>query len=155
MLIILDTQLLWTLARPSSHPKIVAVRAWAADRVAAGHRLAVAEINDYEARRELLRKNAQNQILRLNELINASEFLPIDRPTMLYAAELWAQLRNAGIPTADDRALDGDVILGAQALLHSRKPGVGPVVVATENIRHLSRICPAPPCVAMDWTTIV
>jgi predicted nucleic acid-binding protein len=115
----------------------------------------VAEINDYEVRRELLRKNAHKQIRRLDELINSSEFLPFDRPMMLYAAEVWAQLRNAGIPTADDGALDGDVILGAQALLHSRKLGGGPVVVATENVRHLSRICSAPPCVAMYWTTIV
>jgi hypothetical protein len=62
---------------------------WATKRVAAGHRLAVAEINDYEVRWELLRKNAHKQIRRLDELINSSEFLPIDRPTMLYAAELW------------------------------------------------------------------
>jgi hypothetical protein len=74
---------------------------------------------------------------------------------MLYAAELWAQLRNTGVPTADDPALDGDVILGAQAVLYSRKPGAGEVVVATENTRHLLRICSAPPCVAMNWAALV
>lgn len=155
MLIVLDTTLLWALARPSCHTKVAAVRAWVNQRVAAGDRLAVAEINDYEARRELLRKNARVQIQRLDALINASEFLAIDRPTILYAAELWARLRNTGVPTADESALDGDVILGAQAILHSRRPGVGLVVVATENTRHLLRICPSAPCVAMDWRAVV
>jgi predicted nucleic acid-binding protein len=123
-------------------------------RLVAGDHFAVAEINDYETRRELLRKNALAQVGRLDRFIARSEFIPIDRDTMVYAAELWAHLRNLGIPTAADAALDGDVILGAQALLRSRRPGGTQVVVATENTRHLQLICSAPPCTAMDWTTI-
>jgi hypothetical protein len=63
---------------------------------------------------------------------------------MRLAAELWAQARNAGLPTGSSAALDGDVILAAQALTLG-----GPIVVATGNPTHLSRFVPAE-----DWTAI-
>jgi hypothetical protein len=46
-----------------------------------------------------------------------------------------------GRATADPKALDGDVILAAQALLS----GIAPAdfVVATSNVAHLSRYVPA------------
>lgn len=50
---------------------------------------------------------------------------------MLKAAELWADARKRGKPTADPKELDGDVILAAQALQAN-------AVVATENVGHLS-----------------
>jgi len=64
---------------------------------------------------------------------------------MLMAAELWAAARNAGKPTASEKAIDGDVILAAQALTL----GVPSFVVATSNVGHLSRYVPA-----QDWKTI-
>lgn len=46
-----------------------------------------------------------------------------------------------GRPTANDKALDGDVILAAQAVLVSQASEE--VVIATTNVRHLSRFAQA------------
>jgi hypothetical protein len=69
VLIVLDTTLVWLLVRNSNHPLVRQARAWAAKRKSEGHEFAVAEINDYETRRELLRKNAQAQVQRLDALL--------------------------------------------------------------------------------------
>jgi hypothetical protein len=66
---------------------------------------------------------------------------------MLLAAELWAEARKTGQPTADAKALDGDVILSAQSRLLCN--GTTEVIVATTNIAHLSRFI-----TALDWQTI-
>lgn len=60
---------------------------------------------------------------------------------MRLAAEYWALVRRKGIPTAHPEALDGDAILAAQAFLVGRDAGTGAggVVIATENVGHLSR----------------
>lgn len=58
---------------------------------------------------------------------------------MRLAAELWAEARKRGFGTADDKALDGDVILAAQALDFC---GVGErdeLTIVTENAAHISR----------------
>ena len=62
-------------------------------------------------------------------------FLPIESDAMLIAAELWAEARNSGRPTAAIQSLDADTILAGQArTCHQR--GVE-VIVATENVEHL------------------
>ena len=55
---------------------------------------------------------------------------------MRLAAQFWAEARNRGRPAAPDLALDGDVILAAQARLLS--DDVQSVVIATTNVRHLA-----------------
>ena len=67
---------------------------------------------------------------------NTLRYLPIDTATMLKAAEFWSQARQMGRPTASDKALDGDMILAAQAFLMQN--GNNQVIVATTNLRHLS-----------------
>lgn len=57
---------------------------------------------------------------------------------MRNAATLWASVRQEGQPTADPQALDGDVILSAQALSMGYSPNE--LVVATTNGGHLSRL---------------
>jgi hypothetical protein len=74
---------------------------------------------------------------RLNNLKARLGYVRITSEVMLLAAELWAQARSGGYATAADEALDGDVILAAQArilaTLQSRT-----VVVATTNVGHLA-----------------
>jgi hypothetical protein len=60
---------------------------------------------------------------------------------MLRAATYWAQLRRVGQPTAADAALDGDVILAAQAALLAETGYT--VVIATTNVKHIERLANA------------
>ncbi len=94
------------------------------------------EIIDYEVRRELLRVNKVKSIRRLDELKSELVYLPITTEVMLKAAEMWAQVRQQGKPTADNKALDGDVILAAQAILIDSEKYRS--IVATSNPKHLS-----------------
>jgi len=66
---------------------------------------------------------------------------------MLLAAQLWAEARKRGQPTASADALDGDVILAAQALTSGFSPQ--DIVVATTNVGHLSQFVEA-----ALWTSI-
>jgi predicted nucleic acid-binding protein len=103
-------------------------------------RPAIPEIADYELRRKLLHLIARGQALpqslhRLEQLNTTLDYLPIDTATMRLAAELWAESRQQGTPTAPPEALDGDVILAAQALQ------IGGIVV-TQNRKHLDQFVP-------------
>jgi hypothetical protein len=61
---------------------------------------------------------------------------------MLQAAAFWADARRQGQPTADDRDLDADVILAAQARALEDDMD-GEVIVATTNVAHLARFVDA------------
>lgn len=137
-IVLLDTGPLGMIAHPRPTPEIVA---WLRDLLRANVSVCVPEIADYELRRELLRFGSAKGIERLNALKEGLDYLPITTETMLKAAEFWAAARQQGKPTADDKALDGDMILCAQAALVGQ-PG-DDVVIATTNVGHLSRFSQA------------
>jgi predicted nucleic acid-binding protein len=97
------------------------------------------EIADYEIRRELLRANKTKGIARLDNLARSIEYLPITTPALREAAQLWAQARQQGQPTAGDKTIDGDMILVGQTITI----GVPNIVIATTNLGHLSRFIAA------------
>ena len=100
--------------------------------------IAIPEIADYEVRRGLLLKGATDGIRRLDLLREELGcYIPISTGAMRKAAQLWADTRKRGNATADDKEIDADVILAAQAIAY-----VGlrdRLIVASYNARHLSR----------------
>jgi predicted nucleic acid-binding protein len=135
--IALDASPLSLLAHPNEHePRVRAIRDWLEARLAAGAAVFLPEITDYEVRRELLRLNRQRSLRRLDGLQSILSYLPLDTPTIRRAAEMWAIARQQGVPTADPKEIDADVILAAQAERVD-------AVVATENVGHLARFVTA------------
>ena len=110
--LVLDTGPLAQLVHPRLDPDLAQ---WFKAAIAAGLNLVVPEIADYELRRKLLHKGLQESLARLDSLEASVTYLAIDTPTLRRAAELWAAARRRGRPTAPPEALDGDVILAAQA----------------------------------------
>lgn len=99
------------------------------------------EIADYELRRKLLHlihngQASSKSIGRLDDLGKLLDYLPLDSETMRRAAELWAESRSLGKSTAAEQAINGDVILAAQAMAVKAS-------VVTTNRKHLSRFVPA------------
>jgi predicted nucleic acid-binding protein len=137
--VLLDTGPLGLVTNPKRSPQSVACAQWLQTLVGRGIRVIVPEIADYEVRRELLRAKKEKGLARLDALASRLEYLPMTTAAMRQAAIFWAQARQQGQPTADDKALDGDVILAAQALTL----GGADVVIATTNVGHLSRFAPA------------
>ncbi|MES2465334.1 MAG: nucleic acid-binding protein [Armatimonadota bacterium] len=133
--------------RPGYSSEVDAIRQWLRDLLANGWTVYVAEIADYEVRRELIRAGKLASLRRLDSLQTSLTYLPITTEAMRLAADLWAQARNQGWATADPKALDGDVILAAQAL--SLAPPPESLIVATENVAHLSRYV-----TAAEWRSI-
>jgi predicted nucleic acid-binding protein len=140
-IIVLDSGPLGVACRRSGPPDVERLRDWLDQTNAMGAIIAIPEIADYEVRRELLRSGAVDGIRRLDllrhELRHDMHYIPITTAAMRKAAEMWADARRNGIGTADDQAIDADVILAAQALDFSGLSDA--LVVATENTRHLSR----------------
>ncbi len=142
-IVLLDASPLGMISNPSATPANLECYNWMESLVMSGCRVIVPEIADYEVRRELLRAGKTRGLARLDLLKNTLDYLPLTTAVMLKAAELWAQARNQGTPTADAKALDCDVILAAQALAENG-------IVATENVGHLSLFVEA-----KDWRDIL
>ncbi len=142
MIVLLDSGSLGILTNPKGPPVTLECHHWVESLLLKGYRMILPEITDYEVRRELLRANKLAGIRRLDECkLRWLEYLPITTPVILKAAQLWAESRQAGIPTADPKELDGDVILAAQGLLVGE--GGEEVVIVTTNVGHLSRFVEA------------
>ena len=126
-----------------------ACKQWLADHLARGTRVVVPEIVEHELRRELLRAKKTNSLRRLDTFLGAEtdRFIPLSRPAILRAAELWAQSRQRGRPTADPKELDIDVIQAAQLLTAGFDPK--DVTIATANVGHLSQFLRAE-----DWRRV-
>lgn len=142
-IIVLDAGPLGLLMQRRGLPVAEVSRSWAARRVGKGDSVLVPEIADYEVRRELLRLNHDQAIQRLDSFNTAfaGRYLPLTTASVWRAAELWADVRKRGVPTADPKELDADVIVAAQCLT-SGFP-IADLIVATTNPVHLARFVTA------------
>jgi hypothetical protein len=141
--VVLDSHPLSLLCQRRGKLEADACRDWLLDCTRAGLRIYVPEVADYEVRRELLRARTATAVGRLDHFSSSvpGRYMPITTQAMRRAAELWAESRQRGAPTADPQALDGDVILAGQALAIGMP--VSSLVVATSNVGHLARYLPA------------
>jgi predicted nucleic acid-binding protein len=138
----LDTGPLGMVTNPKTSSAICQeCKLWLDDLPLKGYEVMLPEIADYELRRELLRVGKVAGIRRLDQLKAAITYRPITTEVMLKAAELWAEARKRGRPTADPKELDGDVILAAQAVLVADEGNE--VIIATTNVGHLSQFIDA------------
>lgn len=147
MIVFIDSGILGKLCNPNSSAEVDAVRDWLYSLLAKGIFVVSSQICDYEVRRSLilesLRQPNISSIQDLNDLQDLITFLPLGNEVMKEAANLWAEARIQGMPTADEKSLDADVIICAQfKLLAEEYPGRY-IVIATTNVNHLSRFAEA------------
>lgn len=135
-IILLDTGPLGYATHPNNTGDIGLCKQWLEQFVAPTTAVKVPQIADYELRRKLIHMRFATSIALLNKLIRSTGGLVrITGRTMKKAAGLWAQSRWDGVQTGDDTAIDGDMILCAQAILLAENGDT--VEVATTNVKHL------------------
>jgi predicted nucleic acid-binding protein len=141
-IVLLDSGPLGIVTNPkAASPLYQDGKLWLQSLPLKGYIVMVPEIADYEVRRELIRAGKVAGIRRLDELKSQIPYRPLTSEVMLLAAGLWADARRRGRPTAEPNALDGDVILAAQAILLANQGNE--VVIATTNVGHLSQFVDA------------
>jgi len=147
--IALDAGPLGLLTHRKDNKEAEACRRWLASKIAVGSQIIVPAIADYEVRRELIRAGKSRGISRLDEFLRAApdRYLPLTVEAFRKAAELWAKVRNEGLPTAGPEALDADVLFAAQLL--TSKFMSDTLVVATTNPKHIARFLDA-----REWQNI-
>jgi predicted nucleic acid-binding protein len=141
--VVLDSGILSLATQQVGVAEADACREWIQECEASLPAIRVPAIANYEARRELLRAGKRASISRLDIFLAAqrNRYVPLSDHDLYRAAELWADSRRRGLPTSDPKELDVDVILAAQAL--NLGIPADELVVATTNVRHLSRFLDA------------
>jgi predicted nucleic acid-binding protein len=148
VIILLDSGPLGLVTNPRATAASQECSFWLERIVDGDHLVVIPEIVDYELRREFLRGWMTRALATLDALALRLVFVPITTPVMRQAAEFWAIARQRGMATADDKALDGDMILAAQAM-QIEQTWDQEAVIATTNVRHLARFA-----VAREWREI-
>jgi predicted nucleic acid-binding protein len=147
MIVFVDSGVLGILTNPNKFGEARDCEQWLYSLLSKGVYVCSSDICDFEVRRGLVlalrNKPEFNGIQNLDEIREIIDFLPINSSLLRQAAHLWASARSQGIPTADNKSLDVDIIISAHwQVLKENFPGRY-VVVATTNVKHLSRFTEA------------
>jgi predicted nucleic acid-binding protein len=149
MIVFLDSNILGLINSRRTSPEAIACDRWFLDTFRKAN-LVSSELCLYEVRRGLLKASLQVDKLvpglqGLQELEEDSlvEFLVADRQVLNIAANLWAKAAASGQTSRSDKDIDIDIIIAAHyQILVDEYPG-RQVIVATKNLKHLSRFCTA------------
>lgn len=147
MIVFIDSSVLGILANPNRVGEVRDCREWLYRLLAKGVYICSSQICDFEVRRGMILesqiKPSLNNIPNLDKLQEVISFLPITSEVLKKASVLWANARIQGIPTADDKSLDIDMIIcGHWQILQEEFPGRY-IAIATTNVKHLSRFSEA------------
>jgi predicted nucleic acid-binding protein len=147
MIVFIDTGILGVISSPRKIGEVGECQEWFYRLLARGVYVISSDICDYEVRRSLFLNSietATNQgLINLDNLANLIDFLPITKPIIRHAAQLWAISRRQGMPTANEKNIDADVIIAAQCKIFQQENLGQNSAVATTNIKHLSRFLQA------------
>ena len=141
VIVLLDTSTLGVLTNPRGSPEHHACNRWLRALRVRRVLVFIPAITDYELRREFMLRGSTAALARADRIERVTGYLPITKEVMRRAATPWAEARRRGRLNADPAALDGDVILAAQAQLLSEMGHE--VIVATTNVGHLSQLVDA------------
>jgi hypothetical protein len=147
LIVILDTGVLGLICNPNLHPNATKCTNWLYTLLARGVFVVTSELCVYEIERGLflsaIKSGTDYGIKRLEEFREVFEFLPITPELLRESAKLWADAQSRSLGTSNPKNIDVDIILCAQwKMLQNQNPGRY-VVVATENIRDISRFANA------------
>lgn len=155
MIVFLDTNILGLVAKPNksfddSSDESYQVQQWFYGLLSKGIRVVTSTLCEYEFRRGLLKPLNKAMeiapgIIELDNLAASGvlEFIDVSREDSILAAQMWVDAQAEGRPTSDKKKIDIDVIISAQCLiLRQENPGQK-VIMATTNIKHISRYCEA------------
>jgi predicted nucleic acid-binding protein len=154
MIILLDSGVIGNICNPNASSLRHQLDNWLFGSMARGAYIVSSTICDFEVRRSLRLSEIQGSsitgIPNLDSLNNTIDFISVDLEITRLAADLWAVARRNGIPTAANEKLDADLIICATCQsLEENNPG-RTVIVATTNVKHLSRFV-----TAATWQEII
>ena len=153
-IIFLDSGIIGLVTNPRKQGQSLACEQWMLGLLARGVNIVSSEICNYEVRRNLILEadlsSKTSSLTNLDELDDLITFLPVTKLALRTAAQLWAEARLNGMPTADNITLDADVIICAQwRLISAQYPGQM-CIIATTNVKHISRFA-----TAEEWQNII
>lgn len=154
MIVFLDSGVIGLLSNPNKRDQVLACENWLYGLLAKGVYIVSSDICDYEVRRSLvlesMRFERRSQPLAvLDELHEFVEFLPVTPQVLITASNIWAKSRLQGQAMANSMSIDVDAIICAHWELLKEEFPSRYVVVATTNVRHLSRFTEA-----FEWESI-
>ncbi|BAY12218.1 nucleic acid-binding protein [Calothrix sp. NIES-2098] len=147
MIVFIDSGVLGILANPNRAGEVRDCREWLYRLLAKGVYVCSSQICDFEVRRSMILESQIkpffNHIPNLDRLQEIITFLPITAELVKKVSALWAVARSQGLPNADAKSLNIDMIICSHwQMLQEEFPGRY-VAIATTNVKHLSRFTEA------------